>query len=906
MSASRLWVRNGIPVIAILIAGSCDNSILGCFGGVKSSSPPPRTVSYDTPSLRLWATAAMTPNTATVQNCTPDSFGSVPGLPAGLDIDPATGTITGVPVIPQPMLFYTIEARTAGVLSASTTLRIEVLDGLAPAGLVYQPALASVPRGSALPQLVPGLSGVPETFTVSPALPGGISLDPANGIISGTCDGDLGITQHTVTATNPLGSSAAQVQIEILPAPGLRGYLVPSGGDGTLDVFDDRNLGFGPIDAAYCNGAAPVATVGTADGRFVFAACSDSNLYRADRDTTSGRLGPLTQVAGAFGVRHLLATSDGQHLVVVGDASVTRYDLAGDGSICCPSQIPGPFAPSAALLATNQVLVLATSAPGTLTVYDLVPILQQRAGSVLVGADVAIAALLDRDGGRRLYAATSTYDFNTHALTGALRNFTLSTPAEISGGAAAAVQTQSITRGGELTSLHYRELSLGNVREVFVADGSQGRVYVFSSAADGTLSTANVATHVIGGRPIALGLGTRTSDIAVLDETQEQLSTYRAGSGDFELMSRTRTRRLPRALVPLFGDDSTAVADQFFVTSAADSTLLAVRIDPVVPGELLASAQGPVASGSTPLDVATSYEAPLVFTADLGGPGISAFRCDPATQLLTPTDTEALSPGSQPIALAVTTSGDHLHAVDRTGRIVAFSVDSSTGTVDTVGSLALSGSLVDAVVRSDVLGRFVFIVQPEEGRVTTASIHLPGGFLLSSSTLNSLPRPADIWLPLDGRFAYVLDQQLARVVAYSIDPVDGALVALGSSFDLSGSPTRLTCSRPVERFFLSPTSAVFALDPQSERAFAINRSWPSGLLSASQTPTATLSSNPGAVISCSQPSLLEHGLLSTSDDGVAGLLSARIPTPPSSAWGVVGSVALGRGPHAIASRISWR
>jgi hypothetical protein len=522
---------------------------------------------------------------------------------------------------------------------------------------------------------------VPETFTVSPALPGGISLDPANGIISGTCDGDLGITQHTVTATNPLGSSAAQVQIEILPAPGLRGYLVPSGGDGTLDVFDDRNLGFGPIDAAYCNGAAPVATVGTADGRFVFAACSDSNLYRADRDTTSGRLGPLTQVAGAFGVRHLLATSDGQHLVVVADTSVTRYDLAGDGSICCASQIPGPFAPSAALLATNQVLVLATSAPGTLTVYDLVPILQQRAGSVLVGADVAIAALLDRDGGRHLYAATSTYDFNTHALTGALRNFTLSTPAEISGGAAAAVQTQSITRGGELTSLHYRELSSGNVREVFVADGSQGRVYVFSSAADGTLSTANVATHVIGGRPVALGLGTRTSDIAVLDETQEQLSTYRSGSGDFELMSRTRTRRLPRALVPLFGDDSTAVADQFFVTSAADSTLLAVRIDPVVPGELLASAQGPVTSGSTPLDVATSHEAPLVFTADLGGAGISAFRCDPATQLLTPTDTEALSPGSQPIALAVTTSGDHLHAVDRTGRIVAFSVDSSTGTV---------------------------------------------------------------------------------------------------------------------------------------------------------------------------------------------------------------------------------
>jgi hypothetical protein len=56
------------------------------------------------------------------------------------------------------------------------------------------------------------------SFTVSPALPAGLSLDPATGEIAGTPTvGAAGV--HTVTMTDLTGSSTATVDVDVTAAP---------------------------------------------------------------------------------------------------------------------------------------------------------------------------------------------------------------------------------------------------------------------------------------------------------------------------------------------------------------------------------------------------------------------------------------------------------------------------------------------------------------------------------------------------------------------------------------------------------------------------------------------------------------------------------------------------------------
>ncbi|MCB0874321.1 MAG: FG-GAP repeat protein, partial [Thermoleophilia bacterium] len=59
----------------------------------------------------------------------------------------------------------------------------------------------------------------PASFAVSPALPAGLSMDPATGVISGTPTLVVAGSTHTVTMTDLAGSVTASVQIDVVAAP---------------------------------------------------------------------------------------------------------------------------------------------------------------------------------------------------------------------------------------------------------------------------------------------------------------------------------------------------------------------------------------------------------------------------------------------------------------------------------------------------------------------------------------------------------------------------------------------------------------------------------------------------------------------------------------------------------------
>ena len=141
-------------------------------------------------------------------------YSIVPSLPAGLDLDTATGMISGVPAEPSVATDYTVRATNSGG-SATVTLRLTVND-VAPAELSYavNPAVYTV--GMAISDNAPSSTGgAVMSYSIDPALPAGLSLDTGSGVISGTPSALSAATDYTVRATNAVGSATVTLNLTV-------------------------------------------------------------------------------------------------------------------------------------------------------------------------------------------------------------------------------------------------------------------------------------------------------------------------------------------------------------------------------------------------------------------------------------------------------------------------------------------------------------------------------------------------------------------------------------------------------------------------------------------------------------------------------------------------------------------
>lgn len=84
----------------------------------------------------------------------------------------------------------------------------------APTALNYPPAPPFVVNQS-IAVLTPHITGTDVTYSVTPALPAGLSLNPATGTISGTPSTAAPIGAYTVTAMNSAGNTTAGLAIVI-------------------------------------------------------------------------------------------------------------------------------------------------------------------------------------------------------------------------------------------------------------------------------------------------------------------------------------------------------------------------------------------------------------------------------------------------------------------------------------------------------------------------------------------------------------------------------------------------------------------------------------------------------------------------------------------------------------------
>jgi len=173
--------------------------------------PAPSAFSYASPQiLRVGDAVNLVPSVAG----TVDQYSAL-ALPAGLSLNGATGVISGTPTTAEADHVYTIVATNASG-SASFELTIRVRNA-APTSLAY-PDAQQLNVGAAV-NLAPTVTGVVDSFEISPALPAGLSLNAATGVISGTPDSVSSLQNFTVTASNDGGSTQYSLPMIVRMAP---------------------------------------------------------------------------------------------------------------------------------------------------------------------------------------------------------------------------------------------------------------------------------------------------------------------------------------------------------------------------------------------------------------------------------------------------------------------------------------------------------------------------------------------------------------------------------------------------------------------------------------------------------------------------------------------------------------
>jgi len=173
----------------------------------------PSGLSYSNIVVNINTSTSSTPTLS--QGTTPITYTVSPSLPSGLSIDSSTGVISGTPTNTQSLTSYTVTA-TNSVGSTNATINITV-NIIAPSGLSYNSGQTAIPLISTSVSYSPTLSaGTSPTYSVSPPLPSGLSLNTSNGIISGTTPSSSNDTTYTITATNSGGSTTASFKIRIV------------------------------------------------------------------------------------------------------------------------------------------------------------------------------------------------------------------------------------------------------------------------------------------------------------------------------------------------------------------------------------------------------------------------------------------------------------------------------------------------------------------------------------------------------------------------------------------------------------------------------------------------------------------------------------------------------------------
>ncbi|MCU1391179.1 MAG: autotransporter protein [Ilumatobacteraceae bacterium] len=207
----------GVVAQGVAFSGSTD---------VRIGLPVPPVVVTSTALPRGQVGVAYAPTTISATGGSAPYRWRAGGLPAGMSIDPASGVITGSP---QSAGSFDVVITAYDVSASASSLEL---------ALTVDPALkvtgpATLPAGEvavAYPSTVATTSGGAAPFAwTATGLPGGLVIDPASGVISGTPTAS-GAFSVTVSVTDSSGASASKtLSLTVAPILAITTASLPGG-----------------------------------------------------------------------------------------------------------------------------------------------------------------------------------------------------------------------------------------------------------------------------------------------------------------------------------------------------------------------------------------------------------------------------------------------------------------------------------------------------------------------------------------------------------------------------------------------------------------------------------------------------------------------------------------------------
>lgn len=427
---------------------------------VTAAPVPPANLTYASNPVSYPVGQAITPNRPSSTGGAITAYSVLPALPAGLILDTATGIVSGTPTAVTALANYVVTGTNAAG-STSVALSIAVTStAIPPAGLAYSDPVSTYSVGTAIfPNTPSSTGGAIAAYTVSPSLPGGLSIDAATGVITGTPTAVSTATNYTVTGTNAAGSTTATVSITVVAAPVITthpvstavvppataSFTVAATGSGTLTYQWERNGTIipGATAATYVTPATSGSDIGSAYRVVVSDAFGGMVTSNAATLTTQGfsYTGSMSVARSAHTATLLL---DGKVLVAGGVngattlASAEIFDpatgtFAATGSMNVARQqhaavlladgtvlVVGGFASNTATTATAEIYDPTT---GTFTTTGSMSTPRQNVAAVLLaGGDVLVAGGEQRVGGAKIPTSLSSAEIFTpgaSAATGA-------------------------------------------------------------------------------------------------------------------------------------------------------------------------------------------------------------------------------------------------------------------------------------------------------------------------------------------------------------------------------------------------------------------------------------------------------------------------------------------------------